>query len=90
MMPMAAQIEQMLVEREREIVSEAVAEAAEVAKREFQLFKFELFYGAQSSKRKQASVNNFVRKERAKAWENALKEAKGNFEKAISIFYESY
>lgn len=84
------QIEQILEERESKIRHDAMARAEEFAKREFELFKFELFYSSQSSEKKQKEIVDFVKRERSEAWEKAMKKSNGDFEKALSIFRDSY
>ncbi|MBI4918572.1 hypothetical protein HY837_01470 [archaeon] len=55
---------------------------------EKELMEFEILYSLLIKPQKK--VHDLIKKERAKAWQVALKRAKGSREKAIEIFDEIY
>ncbi len=77
------QIHKLFEERERSIKEEILKEVEKVAEREMKLFEFELFYSLLLQNKETAK---WAQDKRQKDWEIALKEAGGDWKKAITTF----
>lgn len=60
--------------------------AKQIAKTEMNLLRFELLFASSTPKKKLDFITNSIRDERDKAWNESLRRANGNFEKAMSIY----
>lgn len=72
-------------EIENKVVEEVVSEASKTARRELELFKFEMIYPMIVSKREREEVEEFIDKSRNKKWQEALNKAGRDEEKALML-----
>ncbi len=72
-------------EIEKKIVGEAVSEASKTARRELELFKFEMLYPLIVSEREREEVEGFIGELRNKKWQEALKKSGGDEEEALML-----
>ncbi len=72
-------------EIENKVVGEAISEASKTARRELDLFKFEIIYQMIVSKKELVEVEEFINELRNKKWREALKKSKGDEEKALML-----
>ncbi len=77
------QIHKLFEEREKSIKEDLLKEVEKVAEREMKLFEFELFYSLLIQNKETAE---WVTEKRKKDWEIALKQARGDWQKAMAIF----
>ncbi len=77
------QIHQLFEEREKSIKEDLLKEVEKVAEREMKLFEFELFYSLLLQNKE---TTEWVKEKRKKYWEVALKQADGDWNKAMAIF----
>ncbi len=77
------QINRLFEEKERSIKEDILKEVEKVAEREMKLFEFELFYSLLLQNKETAE---WVTEKRKKDWEVALKQAGGDWNKAITTF----
>lgn len=70
---------------ENKVVGEAVSEATNTVRRELELFKFEVLYPQIVSKKERDEIETEVTKIRDKKWQEALKKAGGDEEKALML-----
>lgn len=83
---MAEQLHKFLEEREQQILEEASQLAKEVARKELALLEFEMFYGVMVPKVSKEKAEKALQRLKDKKWQEALKKANGDEEKAI-FFY---
>ncbi len=77
------QIHRLFEEKEKSIKEDLLKEVEKVAEREMKLFEFELFYSLILQNKETAE---WVTEKRKKDWEVALKQAGGDWNKAITTF----
>ncbi len=77
------QIHKLFEEKEKIIKEEILREVEKVAEREMKLFEFELFYSLLLQNKETAE---WIKERRKKDWEMALKQAGGDWDRAITIF----
>ncbi len=77
------QIHKLFEEKEKTIKEEILREVEKVAEREMKLFEFELFYSLLIQDKETAE---WVKERRKKDWEAALKQAGGDWNKAMATF----
>jgi len=77
------QINKLFEKREKQIKDLVLKDIEEIVETEINLFEFELFY---SSILKNKDNAKWVKEKRNKDWKKALKQSKGNYEKAMTIF----
>ncbi len=77
------QIHKLFDEREKSIKEELLKEVESAAEREMKLFEFELFYSLLIQNKETAE---WVKEKRKKDWETALKQAGGDWQKAMTAF----
>lgn len=77
------QIHKLFEEREKSIKEDLLKEVEKVAEREMKLFEFELFYSLLIQNKETVE---WVKEKRKKDWETALKQAGGDWNKAMAIF----
>lgn len=70
---------------ENKVISEAISEASKSARRELELFKFEIVYPEIVSKKEREEIENEITNFREKKWQEALKKADGDKEKALML-----
>ena len=80
------QLHKFFEQREQQIMEEASQLAREVARKELALLEFEMFYEAMVPKASKEKAEDFLQKLRDKKWQEALKKANGDEQKAI-FFY---
>ena len=82
-------ISQLFEQREEQInkeVEKLCEKTKQIAKTEMNLFKFELLCASSISEKKLKSIVKSVRELRNRAWKEALKQTKGNEDKAWAIY----
>lgn len=77
------QIHQLFEEKEKTIKEEILREVEKVAEREMKLFEFELLYSLLLQNKE---TTEWVTEKRKKDWETALKQAGGDWGKAMTTF----
>lgn len=60
--------------------------AKKIAKTEMNLFRFELLFASSISKKKLDFITESIRDERDTVWNESLRRADGDFEKAMAIY----
>lgn len=70
---------------ENKIVQDVVSEATNTARKELELFKFEILYPLIVSKKEREEIEEFIDVLRNKKWREALKKAGGDEEKALML-----
>jgi len=87
---MQPQVISKLFEKKEEQINKEVKrlfnKAKEIAKKEMNLFKFELLFASSIPNKKLDSITSSIRDDRDKAWTKSLKIANGDFEKAMEIY----
>ena len=77
------QIHKLFEEKEKSIKEEILKEVEKRAEREIKLFEFELFYSLLIQNKE---TGEWVKEKRKKDWEIAVKNADGDFKKAMLTF----
>lgn len=77
------QIHKLFEEREKSIKEDLLREVEKAAEREMKLFEFELFYSLLLQNKE---TTEWVKEKRKKDWETALKQADGDWNKAMATF----
>lgn len=80
------QLHKFFEQREQQILEEASQLAREVARKELALLEFEMFYEVMVSKASKKKAEKSLQKLRDQKWQEALKKAGGDEQKAI-FFY---
>ncbi len=80
------QFHQLFEQREQQIMEEASQLAREVARKELVLLEFEMFYEVMVPKVSKEKAEKSLQKIREQKWQEALKKANGDEQKAI-FFY---
>ncbi len=83
-----SQMPKVVSKQVEERISQIQAKVMETMEAEKELMEFEIMSSLLIKPQKK--IHNLIKKERAKVWKAALKKAKGNKEKAIEIFDETY
>ena len=81
-------IDDFFEEKRKSIMNQVTKDAEKTISNEMRLTEFELFYAAMVSQKEMEKTHEWLEKYRRKAWERALKIAKGNEEKAYIIYNE--
>ena len=80
------QLHHIFEQREKQILEEASQLAQEVARKEMALLEFEMFYEVMVPKVSKDKAEKSIQKLRDQKWQEALKKANGDEQKAI-FFY---
>lgn len=80
------QFHKIFEEREKQILEEASQLAQDVARKEMALLEFEMFYEVMVPKASKEKAEKSLQKLRDQKWQEALKKANGDEQKAI-FFY---
>ena len=76
----------LIKEKEKQIVSNVTGVAKEIAVRELKLFEFEMLYSTFIDKEKRNKLEKRITKLKEKRWKKSLKEANNDEEKALLIY----
>lgn len=80
------QLMKIFEDKEKQIIEHVSQVAQEVARKEFALLEFELFYETMITKESKEHAENAIQKFRQEKWKKALESTNNDEEKALFIY----